>query len=139
VGLSDHTLGIAVTVAAAALGACIVEKHFILSRAVPGPDSAFSLEPQEFKAMVEAIRIAEKALGEVHYGVSEKEVQSRVFRRSLFVVQDMKAGEVFTVENIRSIRPGYGLHARYLGEIIGRRASQDIKCGTPLSWELVTG
>ena len=139
VGLSDHTLGIAVPVAAVALGACIIEKHFTLSRAIPGPDRAFSLEPHEFKAMVEAVRTTEKALGMVHYGVSEREAGSRVFRRSLFVVRDMKAGEMFTADNLRSIRPGYGLHTRYLDEIIGRHASQDIKRGTPLSWDLVTG
>jgi N-acetylneuraminate synthase len=139
VGLSDHTLGIAVPLAAVALGACIIEKHFTLSRATPGPDSAFSLEPHEFKAMVEAVRTAEKALGQVHYGVSEQEAQSRVFRRSLFVVKDMKAGEVFTDGNVRSIRPGYGLHTRYLNEIMGRRASQDIKRGTPLNWHHIAG
>ena len=105
VGLSDHSLGIAVPVAAVALGACIVEKHFTLSPDIPSPDSAFSLEPQEFKAMVEAIRTAEKALGEVRYEVGEQEAKSRVFRRSLFVIKDMKAGEVFTEENVRSIRP----------------------------------
>jgi pseudaminic acid synthase len=137
VGLSDHTLGIAVPVAAVALGACIVEKHFTLSRDIPGPDSAFSLEPQEFKAMVEAIRTAEKALGEVHYGVSEREAQSRVFRRSLFVVRDMRAGEVFTDENVRSIRPGYGLPPKYLPEILGRRTVRDVEKGTPLSWDLI--
>lgn len=137
VGLSDHTLGIAVPVAAVALGACIVEKHFTLSRDIPGPDSAFSLEPHEFKAMVEAIRTAEKALGKVHYGVSEREAESRVFRRSLFVVKDMKAGEVFTEENVRSIRPGHGLHPRYLKEVLGRRATQDISAGTPLTWSMV--
>jgi len=138
-GLSDHTLGIAVPVAAVALGACIVEKHFTLSRDIPGPDSAFSLEPQEFKVMVDAIRVAEKALGEVRYGVAEREVASRVFRRSLFVVQDVKAGEAFTEKNVRSIRPGYGLHTRYLGEVIGRYASQDITRGTPLTWDLLGG
>jgi pseudaminic acid synthase len=137
VGLSDHTLGIAVPVAAVALGACIVEKHFTLSRAEPGPDSAFSLEPHEFKAMVEAIRTAELALGEVRYEVTERESASRVFRRSLFVVKDMKAGEVFTAENVRSIRPGYGLHTRYLDEVLGRRAAEDIRRGTPLCWDLV--
>jgi pseudaminic acid synthase len=136
VGLSDHTLGIAVPVTAVALGACIVEKHFTLSRSVPGPDSAFSLEPHEFKTMVEAIRGAEKALGQVRYEVTECEQASRVFRRSLFVVQDVKAGEVFTEENVRSIRPGYGLHTRYLGEVLGRRAARDIARGTPLSWDL---
>ncbi len=138
VGLSDHTLGIAVPVAAVALGACIVEKHFTLSRDIPSPDSAFSLEPQEFKAMVEAIRTVEKALGEVRYEVSKQEAKSRVFRRSLFVVKDMKAGEVLTEESVRSIRPGYGLHPRYLKDILGRRARQDIKQGTPLSWELIS-
>jgi N-acetylneuraminate synthase len=139
VGLSDHTLDIAVPVAAVALGACIIEKHFTLSRAIPGPDSAFSLEPHEFKAMVEAARTAEKALGTVHYGVSEREAGSRVFRRSLFVVKDMKAGEMFTTENVRSIRPGYGLHTRHLGDVIRRYASRDIKRGTPLTWDLVGG
>lgn len=137
VGLSDHTLGITVPVTAVALGACIIEKHFTLSRAVPGPDSAFSLEPEEFRAMVTAVRTAEKALGQVSYTITPREESSRVFRRSLFVVQDMKAGEPFTAENVRSIRPGYGLHTRYLGQIIGRFATQDIECGTPLAWEFV--
>jgi len=138
VGLSDHTLGIAVPVAAVALGACIVEKHFTLSRSIPGPDSAFSLEPHEFKEMVEAIRTTEKALGKVSYEPTEHEKASRIFRRSLFVVKDMKAGEVFTEENIRSIRPGYGMHTRYVKEAIGRRAKVDIKEGTPMSWELIS-
>jgi len=137
VGLSDHTLGVAVPIAAVALGACIIEKHFTLSRQTQGPDSAFSLEPKEFKEMVNAIRTAEKALGKVHYGVSEREKESRVFRRSLFVVKDIKAGEVFSVNNIRSIRPGYGLHTRYLEELLGRCASRDIKRGSPLVWDLV--
>ena len=136
-GLSDHTAGIAVPVAAVALGACIIEKHLTLSRSEPGPDSAFSLEPHEFKAMAEAVRIAEKALGQVHFGVSAKEADSRVFRRSLFVVQSMKRGEAFTTENLRSIRPGYGLHTRHLPEVLGRQAARDIERGTPLSWELV--
>ncbi len=137
VGLSDHTLGIAVPVAAVAVGACIIEKHITLSRANEGPDSAFSLEPHEFKAMVEAVRVAEKALGVVYYGVSEAEVKSCAFRRSLFVVKNMKAGELFTDQNIRSIRPGYGLHTRYLPEILGRHACKDISCGTPLMWSLI--
>lgn len=137
VGLSDHTLGITVPVTAVALGACIIEKHFTLSRAVPGPDSAFSLEPEEFRAMVTAVRTAEKALGQVSYTITPREESSRVFRRSLFVVQNMKAGEPFTVENVRSIRPGYGLHTRYLGQIIGRFATQTIERGTPLAWEFV--
>lgn len=138
VGLSDHTLGIAVPVAAIAVGACIIEKHFTLSRSIPGPDSAFSLEPHEFKEMVEAIRVAEKALGKVSYEVTEHEKASRVFRRSLFVVKDMKEGETFTEENVRSIRPGYGLPPRYLQEVLGRRAKTNIKKGTPLSWELIS-
>lgn len=137
VGLSDHTMGVAVPVAAVALGACVIEKHFTLSRNDPGPDSAFSLEPNEFRAMVEAVRVAEDALGQVHYGVSTREQESKVFRRSLWCVADIRKGEIFTSENVRSIRPGDGLHTRYLGDIIGRRASCDIEQGTPLAWDLV--
>ncbi len=137
VGLSDHTLGIAVPLTAVTLGACIVEKHFTLSRSIPGPDSAFSLEPHEFKAMVDAIRTAEKALGKVSYTVGEHEAASRVYRRSLFVTKDMVAGDLFTEENIRSIRPGYGLHTRYKEDVIGRKASQHIPRGTPLHWGLI--
>jgi N-acetylneuraminate synthase len=137
VGLSDHTLGIAAAVASVALGASIIEKHLTLSRATPGPDSAFSLEPHEFKAMVEAVREAEKALGEVRYGAGEHEIPSRVFRRSLFVVRGMKAGEVFAPENVRSIRPGNGLPPKFLPEILGRQAREDIPFGTPLTWRLV--
>lgn len=136
-GLSDHTTGVAVPIAAVALGACIIEKHLTLSRSEPGPDSAFSLEPHEFKAMVDSVRIAEKALGDVQFGCSPKEASSRVFRRSLFVVQDVKRGERFTEENVRSIRPGQGLHTRHLSEVLGLRARQDIERGTPLSWNLV--
>lgn len=137
VGLSDHTLGIAAPVAAVALGACIIEKHFTLSRAAGGPDAAFSLEPHEFKAMVDAVRVAEKALGTVQYGVTESQAKSRVFRRSLFVVKDVKAGEVFTEENVRSIRPGHGLAPKCLKDVLGRRAASDIEWGTPLVWGLV--
>lgn len=137
VGLSDHTLGIAVPVAAVALGACLVEKHFTLSRACPGPDSAFSLEPHEFKAMVEAIRVAEQALGRVHYGVSDQERQSRLFRRSLFVVRDMRAGQVISADDVRSIRPGHGLHPRYFHEVLGRRVKKNVTRGTPLTWDLL--
>ena len=136
-GLSDHTLGIAVPVAAVALDACIIEKHFTLSRNIPSPDSAFSLEPKEFKEMVDAIRTVEKALGKISYEVTEKQKESRVFRRSLFVVKDIKKGEEFTAENVRSIRPGYGLHARYLDQVIGRQASRDIQRGIPLEWDMV--
>ena len=138
VGLSDHTLGIAVPVAAVAFGACIVEKHFTLSRAAGGPDSTFSLEPQEFKVMVDAVRVAERALGEVRYEATEQEAAGRAFRRSLFVVEDVKAGEVFTGKNVRSIRPGCGLAPKHLSEILGRRAARDIARGTPLSRDMAS-
>lgn len=137
VGLSDHTLDIAVPVAAVSLGACIVEKHFTLSRATPGPDSAFSLEPEEFKAMVTSVRAAEKALGSVHYGASAPEAASQAFRRSLFVIKDVRAGDKFTEHNIGSIRPAHGLHTRHLPEILGRHATRDVPCGTPLTWDMV--
>jgi pseudaminic acid synthase len=136
-GLSDHTLGTTVPVVAVALGACIVEKHFTLSRAAGGPDAAFSLEPQEFRVMVETIRTAEKALGKVSYQFTPKEEASRAFRRSLFVVQDICRGERFTAENVRSIRPGNGLPPKYFEEVLGRSAKEDIKRGTPLSWMLI--
>ncbi|MBI2531116.1 MAG: pseudaminic acid synthase [Deltaproteobacteria bacterium] len=137
VGLSDHTLGVSAPVAAVALGACIIEKHFTLSRSQPGPDNAFSLEPREFKTMVDGVRLAEKALGEAHYGLSPAEEASRVFRRSLFVTADVKAGEALTSGNVRSIRPGHGLHPRHFEEVLGCRATRDIKRGTPLAWEMV--
>jgi N-acetylneuraminate synthase len=137
IGLSDHTLGVTVAVAAVALGARIVEKHFTLSRDEPGPDSAFSLEPVEFEEMVDAVRTVERALGEVHYGTSERESASRVFRRSLFVVADMAAGDRFTEANVRAIRPGHGLAPKHLEKVLGCRAATDIELGTPLSWDLV--
>jgi pseudaminic acid synthase len=137
VGLSDHTMGSAAAVAAVTLGACIIEKHLTLSRSLKGPDSEFSMEPQEFKAMVDAVRTTERALGAVHFGVSPQEASSRVFRRSLFVVQDLRRGEQFTSENVRSIRPAHGLHTRYLPQVLGKRASRDILRGTPLGWDLV--
>jgi pseudaminic acid synthase len=137
VGLSDHTLGIAVPVAAVSLGACIVEKHLTLSRSTPGPDSAFSLEPPEFKQMVDAIRVAEKALGHVKYGLTEAEQLSRRSRRSLFVVQDVKAGDRLTPDNVRSIRPGYGLPPKHYEEVIGRLAARDMQRGTPLQWDAI--
>jgi pseudaminic acid synthase len=137
VGLSDHTLGIAVPAAAVALGACIVEKHLTISRSTPGPDSAFSLEPDEFKQMVDAIRVAEKALGQVKYGLTEAEQLSQRSRRSLFVVQDVKAGERLTPDNVRSIRPGYGLPPKHYEEVIGRLAARDLQRGTPLQWDAI--
>jgi pseudaminic acid synthase len=137
VGLSDHSLGTIAPVTAVALGACIIEKHFTRSRAAGGPDSAFSLEPREFRAMVEGVRAAEQMVGRIDYGLSPAEQKSRVFRRSLFIAADIRAGEVFTRQNLRSIRPGHGLHTRHLDEVLGRTATRDIEKGTPLSWELV--
>jgi N-acetylneuraminate synthase len=137
-GLSDHTMGIAVPVAAVALGACILEKHLTLARADGGPDGAFSLEPHEFKAMVEAVRVAEKALGVPRFGPDGREKNSLNFRRSLFVVKAMKKGEVFTADNVRSIRPSHGLHTRHLVEVLGHGAARDIERGTPLRWDLVS-
>lgn len=136
-GLSDHTLGTTVPVAAVTLGACIVEKHFTSEQAPKGPDSAFSLKPSQFREMVDAIRTAERALGKVDYGVSERERNSLVFRRSLFVVQEVRCGDTFNEKNVRSIRPGYGLHTRHYQEILGRKASRDIARGTPLEWSHV--
>jgi N-acetylneuraminate synthase len=136
-GLSDHTLGLAVPVAAVALGAHIVEKHLTLSRAERGPDSAFSLEPGEFAAMVEAVRTAEQALGAVRFGPTEHERPSLQFRRSLFAVQDIGAGEALTSDNVRSIRPSGGLHPRHLDEILGRTAVRTIARGTPITWDLL--
>lgn len=136
-GISDHTLGNAVAVASVALGACIVEKHFTLSRNDHGPDSSFSMEPEQFKAMVKDIRTVEKALGKVSYEITEKQKVSRVFRRSLFTVKDIEKGEAFDEDNVRSVRPGYGLHTRYLGAVLKSRAKKDIKKGTPLQWDLI--
>jgi pseudaminic acid synthase len=137
VGLSDHTLDIAVPVAAVALGACIIEKHLTLRRSDGGPDAAFSLEPHEFREMVAALRVAEKAMGKVNYDLTEKEKASRVFRRSLFVVKDMKAGEPFSRDNVRSIRPGHGLPVSNLNAVLGSRATIDIERGTPLARSLI--
>jgi len=138
VGLSDHTTGIAVPVTSVALGISFIEKHFTLSRDIPGPDSTFSLEPSEFSAMVESIRVAEKALGNVNYKATENEKNLRTYRRSLFIVNDMEQGEIFNTQNIKSIRPGNGLPPKYLNCVLGRRASKSIKKGTPLEWNLIS-
>ncbi|WP_048173282.1 pseudaminic acid synthase [Methanosarcina sp. 2.H.A.1B.4] len=137
VGLSDHTLGISVPIAAVALGAKIIEKHFILDRSLGGPDASFSLEPKEFKAMVEAVREVEKALGEVSYELTDKMKKSHEFSRSLFIVEDVEEGELFSDKNVRSIRPGFGLHPKYLNDILGKRAAKVITKGTPLNWGLI--
>lgn len=138
VGLSDHTLGIAASVAAVALGACVLEKHLTLTRSEPGPDNAFSLEPAEFRRLIEAVRETEAALGRVRYGPSPSERPSLAFRRSLFVVEDVRAGEPLTEQNVRSIRPADGLPPSALDEVLGRRAAVDIARGTPLAWSLVS-
>jgi pseudaminic acid synthase len=137
VGLSDHTMGVAAPVVAVALGACIIEKHLCLRRVDGGPDGAFSLEPAEFRAMVDAVRTAEKALGSVQLAPGAREANSLKFRRSLFAVEEIKKGELFTKQNIRSIRPADGLHPRHLTEILGKCAACDVERGTPLSWALV--
>ncbi len=136
-GLSDHTLGISVPVAAAAVGASIIEKHFTLLRDKTGPDALFSLEPDEFKEMVQSVRTAEKALGSVNYNCTEQEEKSRALRRSLFAVKDITAGEKLTIDNIRSIRPGDGLPPKYLKNILAKKAKKNIDKGTPLTWDLI--
>lgn len=137
VGLSDHTMGVGVAVASVALGATVIEKHFTLSRADGGVDAAFSLEPDEMRALVVETERAWQALGEVKYGPTEKEKASLKFRRSIYVAKDIKAGEKFTKENIRVIRPGYGLEPKYFERIIGLTANKDLKAGTPLSFDLL--
>ncbi len=139
VGLSDHTLGGEVSTAAIALGSNIIEKHFILDRIMGGPDSKFSMEPDEFKQMVNSIRNVEKALGSVNYDLSEKSKLNREFSRSLFVVKDMKKDEIITENNVRSIRPGFGLHPKYLKEILGKKINKDLKKGTPFELNFIKG
>lgn len=137
VGISDHTLGSEVTLGAVALGAKVVEKHVTLKREDGGADAAFSMEIEEFSQMVKQIRNLEKALGVATYELTDKQKNGRKTSRSLFVVKDMKEGELFTEENVRSIRPGVGLHTKYYEDVLGRKAVENIKKGTPLSWKLV--
>lgn len=137
VGLSDHTMGSACAVAAVALGAKIIEKHFTLARADGGPDGAFSMEPHEFKQMVQDVRTVEKALGQVCYSMTSEQQKSLVFRRSLYAVADIKAGETYTTNNVRSIRPGDGLPPKYIASLLGRTASKEVSRGTPLSWDIL--
>jgi pseudaminic acid synthase len=137
-GLSDHSLGITSSIAGVALGACIIEKHLTLKRSDGGPDAEFSLEPLEFKELVNSIRQTEKVIGHPNYKLTAGEKQNIVFRRSLFVVKDMKKGEVFSKNNVRSIRPGYGLAPKYFDKILSCHAKSDIKLGTPLSWRLIS-
>ena len=137
IGLSDHTLGGEVSTAAVALGANIIEKHFILDRDMGGPDSEFSMEPYEFKQMVDSIRNVEKALGKVNYELSDKMKANREFSRSLFVVEDIEKGNAITEDNVRSIRPGFGLHPKYLKEILGKKVNQNLNKGTPFELSFI--
>jgi len=137
IGLSDHTTGTEIAVAAVSLGACLVEKHLTLSRRAGGPDSAFSLEPAEFKRMIDSVRVVEKALGGDRLGSSRAETKSRMFRRSLYAVRDIAAGDCLTPDNVRSIRPAFGLAPKHAGKVWGRRAAKRVSRGTPLGWDLI--
>ncbi|NJD03365.1 MAG: pseudaminic acid synthase [Ruminiclostridium sp.] len=138
-GLSDHSMGSLAAVAAVAIGAKIIEKHFCMSREIENPDSSFSMEPDEFKKMVEEIRVAERAIGEINYDVSEGEEKNRTFRKSIFVVKDIRKGDAFTEQNIRVIRPGYGLEPKYHEAVLGKKSTMDIGSGNPLKWEHIEG
>ena len=137
VGLSDHTMGVGVSVASVALGATVIEKHFTLSRAQGGVDSAFSMEPAEMSQLVAESESAWQALGKINYGVTEAEKKSLQYRRSLYVVKDLKAGDVLTRDNVRAIRPGYGLPTKYLDAILGKTVKQNVRRGTGLVWDLL--
>jgi pseudaminic acid synthase len=137
VGLSDHSLGSVAAVTSVAMGAKIIEKHFCMSREIENPDSSFSMEPDEFKKMVDDIKAAERAIGKIDYSISEKEKDSRIFRRSIFAVEDIKAGEKLTEENIKIIRPGYGLKPKHWDNVLKTKAIKDIEKGTPLSWSMI--
>jgi len=137
VGLSDHTMGVGVSVASVALGATVIEKHFTMRRADGGVDSSFSMEPEEMRLLVEETQNAWQALGSVQYGATEAEKKSLVFRRSLYVVKDMKAGEPLSTDNVRAIRPGLGLPTKYLSQILGKTVNQPVARGTALTWDLI--
>jgi pseudaminic acid synthase len=136
-GLSDHTLGNTAPVVATALGAKVIEKHFILNKEIGGPDASFSLDADEFRSMVDAVRIAEKSMGKVDYHLTEKQKTGKNFARSLYVTKDLQKGDVLTKENLRSIRPGYGCHPKYLDELLGKRVDRDLEKGTAFSLEYV--
>ncbi len=137
VGLSDHTMGLGASVAAVAHGATVIEKHFTLSRAGGGVDSTFSLEPEELRALVVETERAWQSLGQVTYGPSDAEKRSLIFRRSIYIAQDLKAGDVLTTENLRCVRPGLGLPPKYYETLLGRKVNRDVKKGTPIAWDLV--
>jgi pseudaminic acid synthase len=136
-GLSDHTMGSTVPIVATVFGAKIIEKHFIIDRAIGGPDASFSMNEEEFTAMVKAVREAEKASGVVDYKLTEKQAKGRDFSRSLYIAENIKAGEIFTDKNLRSVRPGFGLHPKYFNEIIGKKSNQDLEKGTPMSLNFI--
>lgn len=137
VGLSDHTLGSAVSVAAVALGARVIERHVILDKAMGGPDAAFSLDKDEFAKLVEEIRTAEQALGTLTYELTDSQLKSKELSRSLFVVKDIKAGDIITEENVRSIRPAFGMHTRYYKDILGKTVNCALEKGTPMDWKYI--
>ena len=132
-GLSDHTMGIVGPVVATALGGTLIEKHFILDKSIGGPDAHFSLDEKEFTEMVKAVRIAESMKGKIDFEMTENKIKSRQFSRSLFIVKNIKSGEIITSENVRSIRPGFGMHPKYLKDILGRKAKSDLYRGEPLN------
>ena len=136
-GLSDHTLGIEAPIVAVALGAEVIEKHFILNKDVGGPDAHFSLDEKEFTEMVNGVRKAEKLIGKVDYKMTEKNKRSREFSRSLFVAENVKKDDIITEENIRSVRPAYGMHPKFYDEVIGKKFNKDVEKGIPLSWDLI--
>lgn len=136
-GLSDHTLGYSVAIASVALGARLIEKHFIIDKSLGGPDAAFSLEPKEMKILVDSVRDVESALGKVNYTLNKKMKEIKKLSRSLFVVKDIKKGEILTKENVRSIRPGQGMHPKYYNEVIGKKFTQDVLRGTPLKADMI--
>lgn len=138
VGVSDHTEGSVVPMTAVALGAEVVEKHFIIDRSIGGPDSAFSMNADEFKAMVDSIRNVEKAIGDVFYPTDSSKIIGREFSRSLYVSENIKAGDIITIKNIRSVRPGYGLHPKYLPELLGKKVNKDLEKGTRFSFDYIT-
>lgn len=136
-GLSDHTMGISAPIVATSLGAKIIEKHFILDRAIGGPDASFSLNEEEFSALVKSVREAEKALGEINYNLTDKQKKGREFSRSLYIVNDVKVGDVLSEDNVKSIRPGYGMHPKHYREVIGKKFIHNLPKGTALKWEMI--
>lgn len=136
-GLSDHTMGSIVPVVSVCFGAKIIEKHFILDRSIGGPDASFSMDEKEFGEMVQAVRDAEKAIGVVDYKLTKKQAEGKVFSRSLYIAEDMKAGDIITAQNIRSVRPGHGLHPKYYNEVLGKKIKQDAEKGTRLSLDII--